>query len=68
MPVFTSAGGGDGGHDVAGGGENAAKVVRGKLKDGEAPAREILLIAEVLIRSDEDVEFLLCQTDEVAVF
>lgn len=43
MPVFTRTGGGDGGHDVAGGGENAAEVVGGKLKDGEAPAREILL-------------------------
>ena len=39
------------------------QVVGGKLKDGEAPTSEILLIAKVLIRSDEDVEFLLCQTD-----
>lgn len=68
VPVFTGAGGGDGDHDVVGCGENSAKVIGGKLKDGEAPTREILLISEVLIRSNEEIEFLLCQTDEVAVF
>lgn len=35
------------------GGQNPAEVVAGKLKDGEAQAREILLIAKVLNRRDE---------------
>ena len=46
---------------------NPPIVVRGKFKNGDLPSREILLIAHVLIRRDEYVEFSFCTTKEVSI-
>ncbi|MST94004.1 MAG: hypothetical protein EXS33_01800 [Pedosphaera sp.] len=59
------------GHGVLnqdGGGQDAAQVVGRKFQNRNLAARQILLVADVLIRSDEKREFALSQSQPVAVF
>ena len=53
--------------DFSGCGEDAAKVVAGKLDDRDAASGEVLLVADVLVGRDEQVEFRFRQPQEITV-
>jgi hypothetical protein len=47
---------------------DAPEFVRGKLKDRDAAAREILLVAQVLIRCEEQIELAFSQFEQPSIF
>ena len=67
MSKLTGLDRGNGCQNLGGGGLNAAEFVGGKFQDGDAPAREVLLIADVLVGGDEQVELGFGQAQQVAV-
>ena len=53
--------------DLGGGGEDAPEIIRREFQDGDDPARQVLLIANVLIGGDEEIEVSLGLAKEFAV-